>query len=381
MKEDQGPILILYASTGAGHMMAAGALLEAFRAQAPDAQIEVHDVLESTSALFRTLYAGGYIAIVNHAPVVMGMLYDAMDRPDRHLRDVLRRSFQNLNAHRTMRYLVRSRPRLIVNTHYLPAEIVAYLRCARRLDCPQVTVTTDFETHRIWVHPPTERYYTASEQGKAYLATWGVDPDQVLVTGIPVRLGFEQPADRRKIRQRCQLDRARPVVLLLAGGFGVGPTEQALRELMSIDADVQIVVISGRNERLRRRLERLTSDSDCPVYVLGYTDLMHEWMAAADLVVSKAGGLTVAEALACGAPMVVVNPIPGQEERNSDYVLEHGAGIRVNNMRMLGHRVNEVLADPVRLRRLRKAARAVAQPDAAARIAADALGLLQARRV
>ena len=115
--------------------------------------------------------------------------------------------------------------------------------------------------------------------------------------------------------------------------------------------------------------------------MLGYTDLMHEWMAAADLVVSKAGGLTVAEALACGAPMVVVNPIPGQEERNSDYVLEHGAGIRVNNMRMLGHRVSEVLADPVRLRRLRKAARAVAQPGAATRIASDALSLLEDRRV
>jgi processive 1,2-diacylglycerol beta-glucosyltransferase len=379
MKGDDGPILILYASTGAGHMIAARALEAAFRAQAPDAEIEVHDLLDTTTRLFRTLYAGGYLAIVRHLPLAMGVLYDAMDLPNRPMRHALRRGFQKLNTRRARHFLISRRPRLVVNTHYFPAEIVAGLRRARRLECPQVMVTTDFETHRIWVHAPTERYYTADEQGKAYLTTWGVDPGQVLVTGIPVRPGFEPPVDRRKIRQRCQLDRARPVVLLLAGGFGVGSTEEALRELMSIDADVQIVVISGRNEGLQRRLDGLASDFTCPVRVLGYTDLMHEWMAAADLVVSKAGGLTVAEALACGVPMVVVDPIPGQEQRNSDYVLERGAAIRVNNMRMLGYRVSELLANPVRLRRLRKAARGLGQPGAAARIAADTLSLLETR--
>ncbi len=369
-------ILILGASAGAGHMIAARAVEHALRTQAPHADIEVLDVLAISNILFRKLYASGYLGLVRHAPAAMGWLYEAMDRPNGRLQDAVRTGIQNLNKLPTVRYLLQRRPRLIVNTHYLPAEIVAQMRRAGQLNCPQVTITTDYDTHRIWVQEPTERYYTATSDGKVYLTTWGAAPDRVLVTGIPVRPGFDTPLDQHAARLRCGLDPARPVVLLLCGGFGVGPTAGLMRELVSMPADAQVIVIVGRNEKLKARLQQQVAGAARPVHVIGFTETMHEWMQAADVVVTKPGGLTVAEALACGLPLVIVNPIPGQETRNSDYLLEHSAALKVNNVRMVGYRVSTLLADPDRLRQLRTAARAIARPRAARDIAADALRLV-----
>jgi processive 1,2-diacylglycerol beta-glucosyltransferase len=374
--EQRPTILVLAASAGAGHLVAAQALACAFRAQAPHANVEVLDVLSICNPVFRRLYAGGYLGLVRYAPQAMGWLYELMDRPGGGLTNAVRVWAQNLNKLPIVRHVQRRRPRLIASTHYLPAEIVAQMRRTGLLDCPQVTVTTDYETHRIWVQEPTERYYTATEDGKTYLAKSGADSNRIRVAGIPVRPGFGGERPIAEARQRCALAADRPVVLLLCGGFGVGPIRELLAELIGLPPAVQLVVIAGRNEQLRRRLESQACVAGRPVRVVGFTDVMHEWMRSADLVVTKPGGLTVAECLACGVPLVIVNPIPGQETRNSDYLLEHGAAIKVNNARLLGPRVAALLGDPARLATLRAAAQRLARPAAARDIAADALGLL-----
>lgn len=371
------PILILTASAGAGHGVAATAIAEALRARCPHLPVMVHDVLDSASAIFRVLYGGGYLGLVRHVPVAMGWLYDAMDRPGSGVRQGLRSMFQNVNVYRTMRLLITLRPRLIVNTHFLPAEIVAQMRRTRRLKCPQATVTTDFETHRIWVQPPTERYFTATEEGREYLRRWDVPAESVIVSGIPVRAAFEQTLDRAAVRAGLGLAADRPVVLVLCGGFGVGPTADLLDGLLETREEAQIVVVTGRNDGLRRRIEaRAAGRPAGRVRVVGFTRRMHEWMRAADLVVTKPGGLTAAEALVCGLPMVIVNPIPGQETRNSDYLLERGAAIKVNNLRMLGYRVQRLLDEPRRLALLRQCALRLAQPGAAQRIAEEVQRML-----
>lgn len=372
------PILILTASAGAGHTVAAKAIEEELRRQMRDAIVEVHDTLEHANAFFRNLYARGYLGLVNYAPAAMGMLYEATDRPLKRRRD-LRSAFQNINVRKFVRFLIDRKPRLIINTHFLPAEIVAQLRRKRQLNCPQVTVTTDFETHRLWAQQPTERYYTATDDGKAYLQTWGVPVSDIRVTGIPIRAAFEQLPDRQTCRAQLGVDLQSPLILLLAGGFGVGPTEAIFSELSPMTATAQIVVIVGRNEPLRERLERRQATSQRSIRIIGFTDEMHRWMGAADLLVTKPGGLTTAEALACGLPMVIVNPIPGQETRNSDYLLENGAAIKVNNARLLGYRIARLLDSPNRVEALARAARSLGRPGAAGRIVADAIALLSNR--
>lgn len=378
---DKPLVLVLMASAGAGHILAARALEQALHTLAPHVEVEVLDVLTRANRFFRWLYGAGYLDLVRYSPAAFGWLYDAMDRPPARWSEALRTWFQGLHTRPVARYVRQRRPSLVINTHFLPAEIVAELRRAGELHCPQIIVTTDYETHRMWVQEPAERYYAATDLGQTYLTTWGVPPERVLVTGIPIRPGFATTLPQDEARRRCGLDAARPVVLLLCGGFGVGPIADVLRELVAMRADAQVVAIAGRNEALRKRLEAQSRGASRPVRVVGFTDQMHEWMQAADLVVTKPGGLTVAESLACGLPLVIINPIPGQEERNSDYLLEQGAAIKVNNLRLIGYRVSGLLADPARLQTLRTAARTIARPQAARDIATDALRLLSGRSI
>jgi processive 1,2-diacylglycerol beta-glucosyltransferase len=370
------PILILTASAGAGHNMAARALHQALTAALPQAAIEVHDILESAYPLFRRLYAGGYATLIRRAPALMGLLYEAFDRPDRPLRDRLRAGLQVAGLRGAIRFILRLRPRLIVNTHFLAAEIVARLRREGRLVCPHATVTTDFEAFCLWVQEPTERYYVATDLGRAYLAACGVPAERIRVSGIPVRAAFLAPLGRVEARRRLGLEAERPVVLLVCSGLGLRRSQELVGALRALPPEVQIVVVAGGDERVRARLVRAPAG----IRVLGYTERMHEWMRAADLLVSKPGGLTTSEALVCGLPMVVVHPIPGHEARNSDWLLEHGAAIRVNHPRLLAHRVAGLLAEPRRLTRMRQAAAALGRPRAAEIIADDLLELLGERR-
>ncbi|MGD8452350.1 MAG: glycosyltransferase [Phycisphaerae bacterium] len=370
------PILVLTASTGAGHNTAARAIEAALHAAVPDQIVEYHDVLESAGRCFRGFYGGGYRALVRHLPCAMGWLYERADQPNRPLETRVHKAVQTALTGGIARYIEQRRPRLVINTHYLPGDIVARLRLLGRLDCPQVVVTTDFETHRIWVNACTERYYTATAMGREYLRQCGAPGERVLVTGIPVRPGFEQPPERDALRARLGLDGEGPVVLLLAGGVGYSRPERLVEELIHMPADAQIAVVAGKNERLQRRCEDLARRTPRRVVVSGYTDRVFEWMHAADLMVSKPGGLTTSEALVCGLPLVLVDPIPGQETRNADYLLEHGAAIKVNDPRLLGHRVSQLLTTPTQLERRRVAARTLARPGAAGRIVADALSLL-----
>jgi processive 1,2-diacylglycerol beta-glucosyltransferase len=380
MAKGEGPcILLLSASAGAGHMVAARATAQALAAAAPDADVEVVDVLAISNGMFRRLYAGGYRGLVRYAPSAMGWLYNTMDRPGQRIYDGLRILIQDLNKLPMTRYVRQRRPDLIINTHYLPAEIGAQMRSNGQLDCPQLTICTDYETHRLWAQPPTERYYTATELGKAYLGTWGVPAADVRVTGIPVRAAFETVVERGVAREACGLAPDRPVVLLLCNGFSQGTAKELFHELLRLPAHVQIAAVCGYAGDLKERLERLAERAARAVRVVGFTDKMHEWLRAADLAVTKPGGLTVSEALAMELPMVIMNPIPGQETRNSDYLLERGAAVKVNNPRLLAYRVRELLTDERRMACLRAAAGRIARPRAARDIAADALGVLAGR--
>jgi processive 1,2-diacylglycerol beta-glucosyltransferase len=375
MKEKR-PILILTTSAGAGHTIAARGVAAAVQARAPQVEVEIHDVLESAGRFFKSLYGGGYVGLIGHFPVGMGLLYDYFDRPAGGVDDRARLAFQNLFVASSGRYIISRDPRLIINTHFLAGEIVSALRRKHRIDCPQATVTTDLETHRVWVNEPTERYFTATELGRYYLTTWGPAPERVFATGIPVRPGFLEPLSKEEARAKLGLDQNLPFVLLLGGARGINAPETLLRELIAMKAEAQIVAVGGRDEALRRRLESIAATTKRPVRVLPYTDRIYEWMRAADVAVGKPGGLTVAEALVCGLPLVVISPIPGQETRNSDYLLENGAAIKVSHPRLLGYRVSNLLDDSAALQRMQEAARRLARPQAADDIARLSLELI-----
>jgi processive 1,2-diacylglycerol beta-glucosyltransferase len=357
-------ILILSASVGAGHLRAAQAVELAARQRYPEAAVHNVDVLSLSNALFRRLYGKAYLDFVNRAPHMLGYLYDLADRPRKGKSDRLSLLVQKAQLGRLMDLLGQEWD-VVISTHFLPAAILAGEQRKGRLGCPHVTVTTDFETHRLWVNEPCDAYSTATEEGARYLASWGVEAQRIHVTGIPIHPAFAALPSRDHCRQKLELLGDRPVVLQLAGGFGVGPIRRVHEALLSVERPITLLTICGRNVAIARDLAKAPCPSRHSRQILGFTDAMHELMRASDLVVSKPGGLTSSEALAAGVPMLIVNPIPGQESRNADYLLEHGAAWKANNLATLAWKAQQLLGDDAQLGRLQKSAAALGRPTAA----------------
>ncbi len=372
-------VLLFSATSGAGHVRAAQALEKAFSARG-DCFVEHIDALQYVSKLFQRIYDKAYISMVQRAPELMGVLYDRTDQPWQHPRRRL--ALDRLNTGPMIRLLKRIQPDLCVATHFLPAEIIAWLIAKRKLLAHNAIVVTDYDVHAMWLCRTVDRYYVAIDEAKEYLARIGVPREKLLVTGIPVDPLFAAPVSRSDARKQLGLDATASVILISAGGYGIGPVEQLVKDLLALQRPWQIVAIAGKSEKTKKRLEEMAREagklqSGSPrLCAVGFTSEMDKYMAAADLMVGKAGGLTTSEALARALPMALIEPIPGQEERNADHLLEAGAAIRCNNLPAAAWKIAALLDDAKRLARMRDAASGLGKPGAAARIAEDAIRLL-----
>ncbi|HET6861926.1 MAG TPA: glycosyltransferase [Pyrinomonadaceae bacterium] len=363
-------ILLLSASAGAGHVRAAQALEKAFKQhfseRGEDSEIRHVDTLDYTNKVFRHLYSKAYIDLVNKLPEVPGWIYDKLDKPWKNERRRL--ALDKLNTRPFVKLLREYHPDMIVCTHFLPAEIVSWLKAKERLNSRQAIVVTDFDVHAMWLVHHYEHYFVAVEESRVYLEALGIPANKITVTGIPIDPVFAQKKDQKQMRIKHGLDPDRTTILLSAGGFGVGSVEALIDSLLPLSHPVQVVAICGRNEELKMRLQKsakLRSNSNVLVKPVGYTIEMDEFMSASDIVIGKPGGLTTSEALAKGLAFVIVNPIPGQEERNSDHLLEGAVGIRCNNLPTLAYKLDRLLADPKRFAAMRKNARLMGRPNAA----------------
>jgi processive 1,2-diacylglycerol beta-glucosyltransferase len=372
-------VLLLSASSGAGHVRAAQALQKAFDCRG-DCLVEHIDAMRYVSKLFQGIYEKAYISMVRNAPALMGVLYERTDQPWRN--PTSRLALDRLNTQPMIRLLKRVQPDLCLATHFLPAEILAWLIAKGKLQARNAIVVTDYDVHAGWLCRTVSRYYVAIPEAAEYLAGIGVPREIVRVTGIPIDPAFSQPLDRSVARRSLRLDAAAPVVLLATGGYGVGPVGQLVRELLALERPWQLVAIAGKGEEVKKSLDELAraagvlASGQPRLVSVGFTTQMDQYMAAADLLVGKAGGLTTSEALARHLPMALIEPIPGQEFRNADHLLENGTAIRCNNLPAAAWKIAALLEDRARTDRMRCAAAHMARPHAAADIAEDALRLL-----
>src|SRR5277367_2222066 len=216
-------VLLLSASSGAGHVRAAQALEKAFSARG-DCTVEHIDALQYVSKLFQRIYNKTYIAMVRRAPELMGVLYERTDLPWHRPRQ--RPALDRLNTQPMIRMLKRVQPDLCVATHFLPAEIIAWLIAKRKLRARNAIVITDYDVHAMWLCRTVDRYFVAIDEAAEYLARIGVSREKLRVTGIPVDPLFAKPLDRGEARRTLGLDPGAPVILISAGGYGIGPVEQ-----------------------------------------------------------------------------------------------------------------------------------------------------------
>ena len=365
-------VLIATVTCGAGHLAAAAALEEAWRAAHPDDVIEKLDLLKLFSPLHRRIYSEGYVKLVERAPELWGMVFAKSDNPKllQRLKSI-QRKFPSGSKQRFARHVKQFKPDVVLCTHYLPLETLTPMR--EKSDGPRpfvVCIVTDFEAHALWMESCVDLYCVAAEETKARLVARGVAAENVVVTGIPIAAKFSAKPDAKAVRKQYGLRDDLTVLLVLSGGFGMGPVAEILAELDKSPAQFQTLVVTGRNEDLRRKLA--TQDRQHPTHVLGFSTNMHELMAVADLIITKPGGLTTSEALALGKPLFILNPIPGQEAANSDFLLEHGAAAKANRVEDLPYRVEQLLGSK-KLSEMGKMAKTLGRANAAQAICSEVL--------
>ncbi len=358
-------LLILSASVGAGHVRAGDALLQAASAQGEGVVAEHWDVLEYTAPVYRRVYADGYLRVVDQAPALWGYLYaranqarGAAEPPG------LVKAFDRVHFHRFREAVQGFAPDCILATHFLPVQVLHSARQSVDDGPPLGLVLTDFDAHALWVQKGANRFFVGCEELVAILADRGIPAERVVTTGIPIDRRFAQPPDRASARMTLDLPSDRPVLLVMGGGFGTGGLLDTAEAGLEVP-DAEVLAVAGRNGKLEAALRERAARSDGRLQVRGFVTDVPQLMAAADLIVTKSGGLTTSECLAMGLPMLVRDPTPGQEERNCDFVMEAGAAWKAHGAGSTRYKLRRLLADPERLAAMSRAARGISHPAAA----------------
>jgi len=370
-----GPrIAILHATAGSGHKSAALALASAIGSLAPGARVREVDTLVFASRFYRSTYSQGYNAMAQRAPQLWGALYHlwAQQRVHR-AAGPTREAFDRLALRSLVRVVEREHPDAVVCTHFLPVEALSPRRGQGRLRVPLYVVITDFTAHPMWAYPHVDRYFVASDDVADELHGHGVPRERIEVAGIPVDPRFARTIGRDAARARFRLERDQPVVLVMGGGSGVGPMGELARRLAQLPSRPQLVVACGTNRRLLADIEALGEQHAGRVHAVGFTN---EVDVLLEVVVSKAGGLTCAEALIKRTPLVVFRPTPGQEVRNAQYLEGGGAAVHADSVENVAATVERWLSDPKTRERVRENAGRLARPLAAETIARRVLAAL-----
>jgi len=357
--------LLLSASIGGGHRQAARALRAALEAEGGCDCLEA-DYLRFVPPWERGPATWTYAFWLRYWPAAYRWFYHWSNLPSEP--KLIAETFSKAGLGPVRHYLRRARPDVVVASFPTTAAVVGRARDAEGAAFTNALVVTDFRAHRHWARPEADRIYVAFEVTRRDLEEHGIPPERVRVTGIPILPAFAGLPDRETLRARRGFDE-RPVVLLSSGGAGAYRSyERVLRTLLALDLPLQLVTFNpqhnGTREEEHGRVRWIRT---------GLRDDFPEWMGAADWIVGKAGGLTASEALALGVPMIVFDPIPGQEEGNAQFLEERGAAVWVREARELAGTLVRLIPDGERRAAMAASAQALGRPDAAAAIARELL--------
>ncbi len=331
-------VLILSVSAGSGHTRASEALKAAFKELDENCHVEILDTFKYTSPFLEWLILGTYLNMLKFAPSLYGSIYNRSEK-GRFLSGNAKKIFYNLlsrfTAVKLLEYIKHFNPDAIISTHPFPLGILAALRRMKQCPCFTAAAITDFVLHPYWVFPEIDLYLASSEEMVRDLLGYGLPAEKALLTGIPIDPIFNKQIDKIKFLEKHGLDPNLKTVLVMGGGLGIGPSQKSVESLGNLDLPCQLIVVAGFNAQLKQNIEKIAVSLPNRVCVFGYVNNIHELMAVSDIMVSKAGGLSCSEALASGLPVIILNPLPGQELWNSQYLVSQGAALQAGSVEEL----------------------------------------------
>ena len=329
---------------------------------------DVVDSYRYAAAFFSKVVADGYIGMVKTVPQLYKYIYDRAEAvPVASGFRVWAAEYTARNLHRL---IVKMRPSAVVCTHAFPCGVMSAYKRIYNSSIPVMGIVTDFVVHPFWIYPNIDAYAVGTAEMRATMIERGIEPERIGVDGIPVdgRFGFVNES-RTELRERLGLAIDRPIALLMGGGLGMGPIEQATQALATLgDRAPDAVVIVGRNAHLERRVAERSANVPYETRVLGFVDNVYDYMHASDVIITKPGGLTTSEALAAELPMIIVRPLPGQEERNATYLTTRGAALRANNVDEIARMTARIVGDDTSALHLRDKMAILRRPKSASTI-------------
>lgn len=353
-------IIIIYASTGAGHYKAAEAAYNSLKQRSQSLEIKLIDVFDKTSHIFKNIYVCGYFFLINYIKWLWGALFRITSiKGFKGINSAWMQLASRLNSGKFIEFLIQEQPTTIISTHFLPSLLVTYLKRKKKLSSKLITVITDFAVHPFWITGGTDTYVVASSFTRQILAREGIPPERIEEFGIPVDIKFTRHYEKNELCKKIGIKQDRFTALITTGSFGMGPVEKAVDLLYR---HVQVMVICANNKRLYRRLKQ----RDYPgVKVFGFVDNIHELMAASDVIIAKPGGLTISEILCMEQVPVFVWPIPGQEVNNFKIMQSYGIGNYARRVEDIAAYVLDYKLHPDKLDKMREVIRGVKKPSAA----------------
>ncbi len=360
-------ILIVYATAGIGHKKAAMAVKKAYdEMKLPGVEVTLIDALDYTNDFFRWSYLQAYLLMVNKLPTFWGLSYYLTDIPFIDLFvSYIRRVNNWVNSKKLVNYILDTKPDVIISTHFFASEVIADLKQKSLMLSRLVTIVTDYRLHAWWVCEGTDAYIVASEDTRRDLEGRKIDPAKIKVMGIPIEPIFSKPLDRSKIFKETGLRDDLFTILVIGGGFGVGPIEGIVKMIAQIPKELQTVVVCGHNEELVCKIQSLKDEYKLNMKVLGFIDNVYEYMDISDILISKSGGITVSESLAKEIPLVVISPILGQETGNCAFLVRNNAAVKVKKLDDLKAALEGLISDPVKLDKMKEAIKLIEKPYAA----------------
>ncbi len=334
-----------------------------------DPQVEVPSIngFGYTYPVLEKVVNRAYMSVIKRTPKVWDYLYD---NPKVVKNSESIKKFLHKTSHAKVEKLFKKyRPDTVVCTQAFPCGMIADYKKAHNLDVTLVGVLTDYSPHSFWLNDGVDYYIVPSLDARDRFIQKGVSPDAIKVYGIPIRPKFASQLNKSLIAEKLGLDLALPIILIMGGGQGLGPIKKVVKTLMKIKMPLQMIVLTGINKKLTKWLPKKVKKSDKKILFYEYAGNVDELMEIATLIITKPGGMTTSEALAKGLPMVIVNPIPGQEMRNTDFLLKQGIAIRIDKTSDIKEEIELLLRSPERLALMSKAAYENGNPHAALDIA------------
>ncbi|MDE3181578.1 MAG: glycosyltransferase [Acidobacteriota bacterium] len=368
-------VLILTLSVGSGHVQASSVIKDALADGLEAVEVRTLDAIDLAEPWFPWLYVQPYWWMLRYRRELWRAIYER--RQHKRHRSTAPDWVFRYGCAKVLAELRSFAPHLVIVTEIAAAEIAALAKREGCFSSPIHAVLTDFHAEPPWVQPEIDFYSVATEQAKAQLISWGVSPHRILISGIPINPAFALPYEKEEARGALGLKPKSPVVLLMAGGMGMAPLDLIASSLERCGLPLQTIAVAGHDQALYERLQGLRGKIALDLSSFAWTDRIPELMAAADLIITKPGGLTVSEALASGLPMILTHPIPGPEERNGRYLVQHRVAIHAKTIDEIPSLTVSLLRHPEKREAMSRLARELARPEAGHAIAQVGRAMLE----